>query len=112
MKEVEEFVGPPRREFKECKAPERYSSYMAMVTSLHESEPSTFEEEDTHQVWRDATMEEYNSIMKNDVWEIVLRLENTSVVTSKWIFKVNHTIDGRIMSNRCKSLLIVNFLNM
>lgn len=28
-------------------------------------------------------VEEYSSIMKNDVWEIVLRLEGKSVVTSR-----------------------------
>ena len=89
-------MGLPRREVRESRAPERFSSYSAQVTSLRESEPATNEEASAHQVWRDAMMEEYNSIMKNDVWEIVPRLENTSVVTSKWIFKVNHTIDGRI----------------
>ena len=34
--------------------------------------------------------------MKNDVWEIVPRLEKKPVVTSKWIYKINHTIDGNI----------------
>ena len=67
MKEVEESVGPPKREVRESKALERFSSYMVVVTNLHESEPSTFEEAFAHQVWRDAMMEEYNSIMKNDV---------------------------------------------
>ena len=57
---------------------------MAVVTSLRESDPSTFEEATTHKVWRDAMMEEYSSIMKNDAWEIVLRLEGKSVVISKW----------------------------
>ena len=44
---------------------------MALVASLRDSEPSTFEEASQHHVWRDAMMEEYHSIMKNDVWEIV-----------------------------------------
>ena len=34
--------------------------------------------------------------MKNDVWEVVLRLEDKSVVTSRWIYKVNHAVDGSI----------------
>jgi hypothetical protein len=41
-------------------------------------------------------MEEYQSIMKNDVWEIVLRPEGKSVVTSKWIYKIKHAADGNI----------------
>ena len=41
-------------------------------------------------------MEEYQSIMKNDVWEIVPRPEGKSVVTSKWVYKINHAVDGSI----------------
>ena len=41
-------------------------------------------------------IEEYQSIMKNDVWEIVPRLEKKSVVTSKWIYKIKHAADGII----------------
>ena len=37
VKETEESVGPPKREVRESKAPERFSSYMAVVTSLRES---------------------------------------------------------------------------
>ena len=39
-------------------------------------------------------MEEYHSIMKNDVWEIVPRSEGKSVVTSRWLYKVNHAANG------------------
>ena len=34
--------------------------------------------------------------MKNDVWEVVLRLEDKSVVTSKWIYKIKYAANGRI----------------
>ena len=33
----------------------------------------------------DCMIEEYQSIMKNDVWDVVPRLEGKFVVTSKWI---------------------------
>ena len=32
--------------------------------------------------------------MKNGVWEIVPRPSDKSVVTSKWIYKIKHAIDG------------------
>ena len=70
VKEVDESVEPLRREVKESKEPERFSSYMAQVTSLREFEPTTYEEASIHQAWRDAMMEEYNSIVKNGVWEV------------------------------------------
>ena len=41
-------------------------------------------------------MEEYSSIMKNDVWEVVPRLEGKSVVTSRWLYKIKHVADGSI----------------
>ena len=41
-------------------------------------------------------MEEYNSIMKNDVWEVVPGLEGKSVVTSKWLYKIKHVAGGNI----------------
>jgi len=33
--------------------------------------------------------------MKNAVWEIIPRPSDKSVVTSKWIYKIKHAIDGR-----------------
>ena len=41
-------------------------------------------------------IEEYQSIMKNDVWDVVPRPEGKSVVTSKWIYKIKHAADGSI----------------
>ena len=35
-------------------------------------------------------------IMKNDVWEIVPRLEKKSVMNSKWIYKIKHAAYGSI----------------
>ena len=40
--------------------------------------------------------EEYQSIMKNDVWDVVPRLEGKTVVTSKWIYKIKHAAYGSI----------------
>jgi hypothetical protein len=45
-------------------------------------------------------MEEYQSIMKNDVWDIVPRPKGKSVVTSKWIYKIKHVIDGNIEKHK------------
>jgi hypothetical protein len=60
------------------------------------AEPSTFEEAVKKKEWKEAMMEEYQSIMKNDVWEIVPRPEGKSVVTSKWVYKIKHAVDGSI----------------
>ena len=96
VKEAEESVGPPRKEVRESKAPKRFSIYMPQVTSLRDTVPTTYEEASTHQDWRDAMMEEYNSIMKNGVWEVVPRPKGKLVVTSKWLYKIKHAADGNI----------------
>eukprot|EP00253_Pinus_taeda_P005531 PITA_05531 len=45
---------------------------------------------------RDAMVEEYSSIMTNDVWEVVPRPQDRSVVGSRWIYKVKYATDGSV----------------
>jgi hypothetical protein len=47
-------------------------------------------------------MEEYQYIMKNDVWDIVMRLKGKSLATSKWIYKFKHTADGSIKKYKAR----------
>ena len=47
-------------------------------------------------------MEEYQSIMKNDVWDIVPKPEGKSVVSSKWIYKIKHAADGSIKKYKAR----------
>ena len=41
-------------------------------------------------------LNDYQLIMKNDVWDVVPRPEGKFVVTSKWIYKIKHAADGSI----------------
>ena len=41
-------------------------------------------------------VEEYSSIMKNDVWDVVPRPEGKFVVSPKWIYKIKHAADGSV----------------
>jgi hypothetical protein len=85
---------------RDSKAPERFSSYLAMVTSITNSELTTFEHAADQQVWRDVMQEEYDSIIRNDVWEVVPRLEGKSIVTSKWLYKIKYIVDGSIEKHK------------
>jgi hypothetical protein len=76
--------------------------YAAAMSHIIDSEPSCYEEASSQQVWRDSMMEEHHSIMKNDVWDIVLRPEGKSVVTSKCIYKIKHTVDGSIERHKMR----------
>ena len=72
------------------------SVYVALLCDFIDKEPSSYEEVVERQEWKDAMIEEYQSIMKNDVWDVVLRPEGKSIVTSKWIYKIKHAGDGSI----------------
>jgi hypothetical protein len=78
------------------KRPKPFSSYMALMCNLLNEEPTSFEEAIQKKEWADAMTEEYQSIIKNDVWEIVPRPKSEDVVSSKWLFKIKHAADGSI----------------
>ena len=69
---------------------------MALLFDIIDAKPSSFEEAVRKQVWKDVMHEEYQSIMKNDVWDVVPCLERKSIVTSKWIYKIKHAADDSI----------------
>lgn len=69
---------------------------MALITELVETEPSSFKEAIEQPVWVGSMVEEYESIMKNNVWEVVQRPLDKSIVGSRWIFKVKHAANERI----------------
>jgi len=41
-------------------------------------------------------VEEYSSTMRNDVWEIIPRLEGNSMLNCQWIFKIKDIVDGSV----------------
>jgi hypothetical protein len=45
-------------------------------------------------------MEAYESIMCNDVWEVVMRLEGKSFVTSIWLYKTKYVANGSIEKHK------------
>eukprot|EP00253_Pinus_taeda_P004990 PITA_04990 len=47
-------------------------------------------------------VEEYDSIVRNSVWDVVLRLENKSVVSSHWLYKVKQVADGSVERHKAR----------
>jgi hypothetical protein len=84
----------PGGTFRERKRPKRFSSYATLMTNIVNEKPSTFEEAVEWKEWKETMMEEHQSIMKNDIWEVVPRPEGKFVVTSKWVYKIKHAVDG------------------
>ena len=66
------------------------------MCNLIDKEPTCFKEEKNQKEWVDAMVEEYQSMIKNDVWEVVPRPKKKSVESSKWIYKTNYSANGSI----------------
>jgi hypothetical protein len=95
LKEVENHAAP-KGTFRERKKLDKYSGLISQLNLVIDSEPSTLEEASKHKVWKVVMIEEYNSILNNDVWEVVPRPHGKSMVTSKWLYKIKDAADGSV----------------
>ena len=81
-------VGVPISQCKQRQSLDRYTGYMALMSKCIVTEPSSFEEAMQEPRWVNAMMEEYDSIFRNNAWDIVPRPVGKLVVGSRWIYKV------------------------
>ena len=58
--------GAPDGALRESKRPIPYSSYGALLCDIINNEPEKYEESIKKKEWKEATIKEYRSIMKND----------------------------------------------
>ena len=97
MEEVRN-LGPKRQH----KVPERFNSNSCFLSESFKEEvdePVTVSEalNSKHAVqWQDAINSEYNSLMKNDTWELVPPSKDKKVIGSKWVLKVKRNENGNV----------------
>ena len=48
-----------------------YSNHVSLLCDIINKEPYNYEEAAENKEWKDAMIKEYQSIMKNDVWDVV-----------------------------------------
>ena len=77
--DAEKVVGPPIAQRRQRQSPDRYTGYMALMSKCVVTEPSSFEEAVEDPAWVDAMVEEHDSIVRNNAWEIFPRPEGKSV---------------------------------
>ncbi|GJY67352.1 ankyrin repeat-containing domain, PGG domain protein [Tanacetum coccineum] len=56
--------------------------------------------------WRDAMSDEYNVLIKNNTWVLILRPPSVNVVCSMWLFRHKYYADGTL--SRYKARLVAN----
>ena len=74
--EEEEIFGVPTGTIIEIKKLNPYPIYVAFICNLVEKEPTCFVEAMKQKEWVDSMVKEYQSIINNDVWEVVPRPKN------------------------------------
>ena len=102
LEDARENVGAPSSQRRQRRSPERYTGYMALARDCVETEPSSFEEVVQQLIWVDAMVEEYDSIVRNNVWDVVPRLENKLVVSYHWLYKVKKATDGSVEKHKAR----------
>ena len=69
-------------------------------------EPISYEQAKNHKEWNNAMNEEYESIMKNETWELTEFPENKVPIGCKWLYKTKFHAYGSI--DKYKARLVAN----
>ena len=91
-----------RRSSRQIRPPSRYDDYALMSNAMNE--PMNYKQAKDKEEWVEAMNEEYNSIMKNQTWELTELPENKTPIGCKWLFKHKLKSDGSI--DRFKARLV------
>ena len=75
---------------------------MALLCDIIDANPSSYEEATEKKEWKDAMTEEYQLIMKNDVWDVFYRIEWKTIVSSNYIYKIKHAADGNVEKHKAR----------
>ena len=76
------------------------ASHVTYHCYLTQFKPKRVEKALQYENWVKSMHEELNQFIRNDVWELVPRLENVHVIGTKWIFKNKTDEDGEIIRNK------------
>jgi nicotinamide mononucleotide adenylyltransferase len=76
-----------------------FYEHFLFVSSI---EPKKIEEALMDVDWVNAMHEELNNFTRNQVWELVERLKNHSVIGTKWVFRNKQYQDGIVVRNKSR----------
>lgn len=75
------------------------SGHYAFVSQI---EPKTFLEAENDEKWILAMQDELNQFERNDVWELVPRPKDLSIIGTKWVFRNKVDEHGTIVRNKAR----------
>ena len=69
---------------------------------ISQIEPNFFFEAENDENWILAMQEELNQFERNQVWTLVPRPQNHSIIGTKWVFRNKHDESGIIIRNKAR----------
>jgi len=84
----------------------RYLIPTALMTTIQQKdqEPTCYSTTVKHHHWREAMNKEFNALLVNETWILVLKPPNANLVGYKWVYKVKRKAVGGI--KRFKARLV------
>jgi hypothetical protein len=71
---------------------------------VQSSDPKSYSEAAGNPFWESTMQEEYNSILKNQTWDLVPLPYGRKLVRCRWVYRTKSATDGHI--SRCKARLV------
>ena len=71
---------------------------------MHASDLETYVEATRHPEWEAAMDREYNSLIENQTWDLVLLPSNRKLVRCKWVYPTKKAENGQV--SRYKAWLV------
>nr|GEW18313.1 retrovirus-related Pol polyprotein from transposon TNT 1-94 [Tanacetum cinerariifolium] len=75
------------------------SNFFCVISTI---EPKNVNKALTDDSWIVAMQEELNQLMANDVWELVPRLRNITIIRTKWVFRNKLDENGIVSPNKAR----------
>ena len=79
-----------------------FSAEVAEILKCYAELPQNTNEALKNENCRDAMQEEYNSLIKNHVWELITLPVNMKAIGSKWHFANNYDSDGNVTKHKAR----------
>ena len=92
-------IGDPSKGVSTRSSLRNICDYLAFVSQI---EPKTIEEAECDSNWINAMQDELNQFKRNNVWTLVDRPSNTSIIGTKWVFRNKLDENGIVIRNKAR----------
>lgn len=79
------------------------------IVTINSKEPNSFSEVTLSLEWRQAMVEEFQALMKQQTWELVSHSLDQHLIDCKWFLRINKDSNGKIA--RYKARLVAKGYN-